>query len=150
MCKASSGISSNGEELIREVIQEELGTDGESVSGQVSKRKSYFLVLPVPPPLNKKFISRTFVVSKEYRQYKETVAGICMVERCKPLAGDIDIRINWYRARKDGDIDGRLKNLLDSLEGWCYVNDSQISDLSIKRSDDEPKNPRMIVEIRNY
>jgi Holliday junction resolvase RusA-like endonuclease len=74
----------------------------------------YRVELPVPPPLNRmwrKWQGR-MVLSEEARAYKRAVGLRCKVAGMKPLSGAIEVRIAVYRARKSGDLDGRLKVLL--------------------------------------
>ena len=107
------------------------------------------LTLPVPPRLNKKFISRTFVVSREHRDFKRTVARLVGLE-VVPYTCDVSVVVIWYRQRKAGDIDGILKALLDAMQGVVYKNDSQVAHLSVQRSDLEKDNPRVFVMVQPF
>lgn len=111
------------------------------------------VVLPYPPALNTMYRSVVIggyarvLLSKEARKYKETVAERCVkagltTPVLKP--GLVSLQINLFRARKAGDIDGPLKGLLDSLQGFIYESDSQISQLHVYRMDDKG-NPRVEV-----
>lgn len=102
------------------------------------------------PSLNHRYVSRNFVLSKEWRDYKATVAEICQAYKITPLLGDVFMSIKWYRARKQGDCDGKIKAVQDALEGWAYENDKQIKTLRITRSDEERDNPRMVVHVRPW
>ena len=105
------------------------------------------LQLPIPPSLNRKYINNRFVVSSEWRSFKRTVSEICQEQRVKPFTGEVGMEIVYYRPRKAGDIDNKLKAVLDSLQGWAYEDDKQVAELSILRSDSQKKNPRMEVKI---
>ncbi len=113
------------------------------------KQKDILLVLEVPPSVNdsKAVVNGHLVKTAKHRAYVNYVHGVCLVERIKPLLGELSMKIRWYREAKRGDIDGRLKTLLDSLTGCAYADDSQIADLRITRLDTEPKNPRIIVTL---
>jgi Holliday junction resolvase RusA-like endonuclease len=105
----------------------------------------FVLTLPVPPSLNAKYISRRFIVSAEWRRYK-SYASWCAYDAGlrKPLDGDLAINMTWFRAQRKGDIDSKLKCLLDALEGTAYGSDAQIKKLSISIVDEKPqKNPRI-------
>lgn len=108
-----------------------------------------WLVLPVGPSVNQKYISRKFVVSKEWRNYRVVVGTICTNEKIRPLSGDLSMSIVWYRARKAGDIDSKIKCLLDALQTFAYKSDDQVKELTISRKED-PEAPRMVVNIKKW
>lgn len=93
--------------------------------------------LPLPPRTNAYW--RSIVVggsvrvllSKEARRYKESVAGLWLVQtpRLAKLFGPLSVTMHFYRERRAGDVDGRIKPLLDVLQGLAYENDSQIAEL---------------------
>jgi len=107
------------------------------------------LTLPYPPSLNRMY--RTFrgrvLISAEGRDYKKMVADLCMVSRVKPITGPITISVDAYRPQKRGDLDNLFKGLLDSLNGNCFLDDSQIVEIRARRFDDKT-NPRVEVEIK--
>lgn len=107
-----------------------------------------FLTLPEPPSSNRFY--RNFrgrmVMSTEGKAYKSSVYGRCLVAKIQPLTGDLSVTLKWFRARKSGDLDNRGKIALDSLQGHCYENDSQIVELHLYRDDDE-SNPRLEVTV---
>lgn len=107
-----------------------------------------WLVLPVGPSINDKYVSRTFVTSKAWKEYKETVKWMAIDQKAKPFKGPVEVRLKWYRAQKKGDIDSKVKCLLDALEGVCYENDSQIEKLVVERSDANSKTPCIVVRVR--
>lgn len=104
-------------------------------------------ILPLPPTINSKFISRSFVVSSEYRNFKDDVKSLhnSMV---KPKDGTISLTICFFRKYKKGDVDGRIKPLMDALQGIYYHNDSQVEELHVYNKQDK-ENPRceIIVEF---
>lgn len=68
----------------------------------------------------------------------------------RPYVGNVKVKIDWYRARKAGDVDGIVKVLLDSLQGekWgAYKNDSQVKALEVQVFDTDRFNPRVEVTI---
>lgn len=97
-------------------------------------------ILPLPPTLNSKFISRTFVVSKEYRSFKDDVKSL-QTRDVRPKEGDVALTIVFYRKYKKGDVDGRIKSLLDALQGIYYHNDAQVVELHAYNKQDKG-NPR--------
>jgi crossover junction endodeoxyribonuclease RusA len=64
----------------------------------------------------------------------------------EPIEGNVAISMKFYRARKSGDLDNRIKVLLDALQGIAYADDKQVTELHAYRFDDA-KNPRVEVEI---
>lgn len=115
--------------------------------------------LPVPPPLNHAYYHRgnVLVKTEEMRQYGQRVFAriLPMLERNglrwvpRFPDGDVAVEVAWYRDKKQGDVDGRLKVLLDALQKLAYTNDRQIAHLSIWRHDRPfDGEPRLEVQIR--
>ena len=89
------------------------------------------LELPWPPSTNKQHGQRGTrrYSTKAVRSYRETVAKICMMERIKPLAGELICVLQLHpRKRWSGDVDNLKKVLYDALEKTCrcFANDRQI------------------------
>ena len=116
------------------------------------------LTLPVPPSANLYWRDRVlrtktgeYVVQRyktaEAREYQELVAntafGSC---RMIPKPRDVVLRLTWYREAKRGDLDNRLKVILDALQGTAYENDSQIAEIHAFREEDKAK-PRVELEV---
>lgn len=110
------------------------------------------LTLPYPPSVNNYWRSIVIsgrgrvVLSREARTYKKRVGDLCALAGVRPLDGPVHLVLHAYRPRKVGDIDGTLKATLDALQGFAYLNDSQIVKLEAERFDDK-HNPRMEVTI---
>jgi crossover junction endodeoxyribonuclease RusA len=106
------------------------------------------LILPPPISANRywrKFRNR-MVVSAEAKAYKQQVALIACTNGLEMLSGDVAIRLDVYREAKRGDLDNRIKVLLDSLQGILYADDKQIVEIHARQFDDK-HNPRVEVEI---
>jgi len=107
------------------------------------------LVLPVPPSTNRfyRFDRGNTHISTEGRLYKREVATMCFAAGVRMIYdGDVVLRLVWYRERRSGDVDNRLKQCLDALQGHLYGDDGQIADLRIERHEDKNK-PRLEVLI---
>lgn len=106
--------------------------------------------LPVPPSANRywRVFGGRVVMSKEARTYKAAAKVLAYSQGARPLTGDVRVTVHWYRARKSGDCDNRLKVVSDSLEGIAYTNDRQIADLRIVRHDTERGTPRIDVTVQ--
>lgn len=111
------------------------------------------LVLPTPPSANRywrvpKALGRP-ILSREARAYCERVKALAFAQGARsPLTGDIAVSILWTRERRSGDLDGRLKIVLDALQGAAYVNDSQIVAIEARRQDRDKGEPGLVVEVR--
>lgn len=86
------------------------------------------------------------VVSDEARQYKLVVAMMGRAAGVRPLTGPVRVDLAVYRARKSGDLDNRLKIVLDAMQGVFYANDAQIVELHAYLGDDRHE-PRIEVEV---
>lgn len=106
------------------------------------------LTLPIGPNINHKFISRSFVVSSKYRNWMRDTKAYLSAMRLKPIEGDCIVKIDWYRPKKQGDVDGKLKPILDAMQGSVYIDDKQVKILQIERHDTDKKNPRYEIEIK--
>lgn len=110
------------------------------------------LTLPEPPSANRywrQWKGRT-LVSREAKAYKEMVSTRCVIAKVTPvpLSANVKLTVHWYRSRRMGDLDNRLKIIIDSLKGWVYEDDAQIVELHAFRADDKTR-PRVeiLVEI---
>ena len=108
------------------------------------------LVLPPPPAANRYWRSITIrgqarvVLSREARVYREQVK--LLLSGRKPIVGPIAVTLHWFRERRSGDLDGRIKVLLDALQEGAIENDSQVVELHAYRAED-PARPRVEVAI---
>ena len=107
----------------------------------------WHFVLPIPERVNavwRQYKGRT-IVSAKHRADKVTAPAI--FRHVVPLAGDVACRLLWVRARKAGDVDGRIKTALDLLRGIAYADDAQVADMQIVRVDDPSEAPRLEVIV---
>lgn len=106
------------------------------------------LTLPYPPATNRMW--RTYrghtVLSEEARTYKRDVALIAGARGVSPLEGDVTVALHIYRPRRVGDLDGRIKVLLDALQGVAYHDDKQVVELHAFRYEDKA-HPRVEVQV---
>jgi crossover junction endodeoxyribonuclease RusA len=104
------------------------------------------VTLPYPPSANRYWrkFRGNMVVSAEAKAYREVVAT--RLYGVKPYTGDVSLTVGVYRPQKSGDLDGRLKQLLDALQGYLYVDDKQIVRIVADRYDDKA-NPRVEVTV---
>lgn len=104
--------------------------------------------LPVPPTVNHAYatVRGRRVLSKEGRAYKAMVAGRLMVARWKPLDGEVSLSIDWFRARRSGDLTNRVKLLEDALKGFAWHDDSQVAEVHLRRFEN-PHNPGVLVTV---
>lgn len=107
------------------------------------------LTLPYPPSLNRMYrtVNGRFLISEEGRSYKTLAGWSARAQSVSPVAYPVELTIRAYRPRRAGDLDNCLKVLLDSLNGICWNDDSQVSTIHAYRFEDK-SNPRVEVEIR--
>lgn len=105
------------------------------------------ITLPFPPSANRywRIFRGRAVKGKDAMEYKAAVNNLCADFRA--CIGDVIVRLDFYRPRKSGDLDNRIKILLDALQGSVYVDDKQIVEIHARRFDDK-KNPRVEVRIQ--
>jgi crossover junction endodeoxyribonuclease RusA len=105
--------------------------------------------LPLPPSANRywrKFGGK-IVKSQEARDYQAQVGWWAKVAGLNEMiGGNVSVSMWVYRAQKRGDLDNRIKVLLDSLEGIAYKNDDQVKELHAFLDDDKD-NPRVVVQV---
>lgn len=107
------------------------------------------LTLPEPPSSNRYWrnVNGRMVLSKDAKTYRATVAIACLRARIKaPFTGSVAVSLWWFRGRKSGDLDNRIKQALDALQGTVVADDSQVCELHCYRDDDKG-NPRLEVRI---
>lgn len=104
-------------------------------------------ILPVPERVNavwRQHRGRT-IVSRKHRHDKAEAPA--RLRHAVPLAGDVVVSITWYRARRAGDVDGRIKSALDLLRGLAYADDAQVADVRCVRVDDPAEAARVVVDV---
>lgn len=108
------------------------------------------IVLALPPSANRywRYGPNGVHVSEEAENYKAGVKWKALHQHMQPMAGNVAVYVNVYRAQKRGDLDNYAKVLCDALKGIAYQDDAQIVELHMWRHDDRD-NPRAEVEIRN-
>jgi crossover junction endodeoxyribonuclease RusA len=105
--------------------------------------------LPYPPSSNRYW--RVFrghpVKSDEARNYQTQAGWLAKAAGVHdPLSGAVALSIWLYRPRKTGDLDNRLKVLIDSLNGVAWNDDKQVVEIHAYLRDDK-QNPRAIIGI---
>lgn len=107
------------------------------------------VTLPYPPSANRywKIGNNRVYVSDEARSYKQDVCFRLIANRLTTATGDVALTVRLFRPQKSGDLDNRLKVLLDAMQGVVYETDKQVTEIHAYRHDDK-KNPRVEVEIK--
>lgn len=111
-------------------------------------KRSYELSLPYPPSANRYWRVYRGIVTKsaEATSYQRAVRVTARAAGCEMLSGDISVTMYVYRPLKRGDLDNRIKVLLDALNGAVYTDDDQVTVIHAERRDDKD-NPRVEVLI---
>lgn len=122
------------------------------------------LTVPYPPSVNTIYAHRaigTKVVkykTPEHRNYSEALGNAVRVAQLRnpmmdalPLQHAVKLSVRLFRPQRRGDIDNRLKALLDSLNEIAWVDDEQIEELHAFRFDDK-ENPRaeLVIEGEHH
>ena len=104
--------------------------------------------LPEPPSINHYWrVSRGIThLSKDGRRWKNEASALAEQAGLEKLDGPVAVSITWYRSRRSGDLDNRIKVVLDVLRGLAYTDDKQVVELHAWRFDDKA-NPGVDVEI---
>lgn len=106
------------------------------------------LVLPVPGSANRQWRAgrgRTYK-SAAAREYEES-AGWAMAS-CPKIPGEVSVDIVWFRERRVGDCDNKVKPLLDALKGVAFGDDAAVQRVCIERVDAPDVAACMVVTIR--
>ena len=103
--------------------------------------------LPVPPSANRYWRSwRGRVVrSAEAKAYCSAVGLVTRRSAEWPTRDAVAVALRWMRARAAGDLDNRIKVLLDALHGVLYWDDGQVAELHAYRDDRDRHHPRVDV-----
>lgn len=108
------------------------------------------LTLPVPPSGNRmwRHYGKKVVLSSVVENYYVAVRVAGLQARLKdPLEGPLRVTVRWFRGRQAGDLDNRLKVLMDSLQGVAYVSDAQVFEIHAFKDDSQPRKPRCEVKV---
>lgn len=107
------------------------------------------ITLPEPPSANRYWRNARgrFVRSTAANNYKSTVGWQAIAQGVgNPLDGEVAVTLRWFRGRRSGDLDNRIKVAVDALNGIAYEDDKQIVELHAFRFDDK-QNPRLEVQV---
>ena len=112
----------------------------------LAMRPAVKVTLPYAPGANTywRMVNGRMILSAAARAYRSDVARLLVNH--VPFNGDVEIVVDVYRPIKSGDLDGRLKQLLDALQGHLYHDDKQIVRINAARYDDK-LNPRIEVQV---
>lgn len=105
------------------------------------------ITLPFPPSANRywrKTKTGRVYISDEAKKYRDDVWALTLGE--PRLKGNVAIALKFYRPRKSGDLDNRIKVLFDALQINCIEDDNQVTEIHAYRMEDKA-NPRVQVEI---
>jgi Holliday junction resolvase RusA-like endonuclease len=63
--------------------------------------------------------------------------------------GELAVSITWFRERRVGDTDNKIKGTLDLLKGIAYADDASVARVSCERVDDVTA-ARLVVDVENF
>lgn len=111
-------------------------------------RVAMYLYLPEPPSANRYWRNwrGRMVVSAEARAYKARVWAEAVRCKHRPMSGPVRVTLFWRRKAKRGDLDNRIKVVLDAIKGTLYDDDKQVVEIHARRMD-LPENPGLTVTV---
>ena len=107
------------------------------------------ITLPVPPSTNRvaRHAKGQHYTPTDVKLYMQSVANFLRSIRAAPIRGcDVSVTLDWYRARRSGDLDNRVKVALDSCAGFLFERDAQVSRLVAARYEDAER-PRVEIVV---
>lgn len=106
------------------------------------------LTLPYPPSVNHfwRYVGGRPIISSEGRRYKAHAAAVIARAGVVKLDGPVTLSLAVYRPKRIGDLDNRMKVLIDCIKGIAFGDDSEIVEIHATRHDDKT-NPRVEVEV---
>lgn len=99
------------------------------------------LHLPEPPSANVYYrrAGKHMHISADGKAYKAAVKAAYVREflhfRIAVPSAPVSVQIVWTRGRKSGDLDNRIKPVLDALKGLAFTDDKQVVELHAYRRD---------------
>jgi len=107
------------------------------------------LSLPEPPSANRYYRRAGAMIhrSAEAQRYIEQVQLRVRLAGARKISGAVELRFVWYRKKRTGDLDNRVKVLQDALKHGAFADDGKVRRLICEMSDDEPTRPRVEVVI---
>lgn len=95
------------------------------------------VVLPAPPSANRYWrnVRGRMVKSRAARAYASDV-WTKMAGLHTAMNYPVAVEVRWARKHRRGDLDNRLKVVLDSLRGRAWVDDKQVVELHAYRTDE--------------
>lgn len=105
--------------------------------------------VPYPPSANRywRHTNGRIYRSSEASDYIGDVAFEAARQRVQCITGRVAVSLRIYRPLRSGDLDNRLKVLLDALSGIAYDDDADIVELHAYRLDDK-HDPRVEIKIK--
>lgn len=101
-----------------------------------------------PPSANKcwRRVGNRTLLSADARAYRAATATAALQQGMRPLKGNVVVVMEFYRPQKSGDVDNRIKQLLDALRGVGFEDDKQVVEITARRFEDKA-NPRAVVTV---
>lgn len=107
------------------------------------------LTLPEPPSINHywRVVRGRPILSRDGRLWKQEAGARALAAKLRRIDGPVAVELTWYRGRRSGDLDNRVKVVLDVLRGLAYRDDKQVVELHAYRYDDK-HDPRVEITIQ--
>jgi Holliday junction resolvase RusA-like endonuclease len=128
--------------------KKELKTEDDSYECE-NEVKLFTITIPkLPETDNHTYLQRGKMrfMTKEAKAWKELCQTMCKeIWKEEPMEGDLSAAIHFY-VKRDRDVHGSGKNLMDSMQGIIYNNDSQFTQVEFYKERDK-ENPRVEINI---
>jgi Holliday junction resolvase RusA-like endonuclease len=112
---------------------------GPKNKGALAFPKVQRIELPVPPSSNVywRCWRGRMVKSAEARAYAKLVWVEARRQKAKPVKApaEVGLTIHWTRKARRGDLDNRLKVIIDALKGLAWSDDKLIASIHAERSE---------------
>lgn len=115
------------------------------------------MVLTLPYPISANRYWRTGVrgryavtyVSDEAKDYKSAVGRICSNAGLEPTAKAVAVTLTLYpKDKRVMDADNCAKVAVDALQGYVYINDSQVDELHVYKMKPDGNGARLEVSVK--
>lgn len=74
------------------------------------------------------------ILSKKYREFKNTMKSMIESLNIEPIEGDIALELDFYISdNRTHDLDNMLKSLIDTLQPSCFKDDNQIISIHCRK-----------------
>lgn len=116
----------------------------------MTKSRKIEITLPYPPSVNAmwRYANGSVYSNRSAKEFKKEVKVLCFQNGIIPFGKEkkLCFTMRVFRPREIGDLDNRIKLILDALNKNAFYDDNQVIEIHAFRFTDK-NNPRVEVEI---